>query len=168
MNGLKLFLVRLLQVVWVVSFIVLLINLTNYFDLDVFSDFFIGIALWSGFLVIVQYLLFSSTNPLFPFVINLEEEAKRRRAVVIVSIAVVSTVIAGSIGLFKSNAANQEQPILESLTQLQEDAVELPLSVVSAYNNGDMTNKAEAELEEDVENGLVYAPTNFPLIKKDD
>lgn len=168
MNGLKLFLVRLLQVVWVVSFIALLIDLNRYFDLDVFSEFFIGIALWSGFLVVVQYLLFSSINPLFPFIINLTEEAKRKRTVVIALIAIVSTIIAGSIGFFKANAVNQEQPILESLAQLEKDAVELPISVVSAYNNGDMTDNAEAELEEDVENGLVYAPTNFPLIKKAD
>jgi len=67
---LKSFIVRLLQVIWVLSSVIAVIAvIVNIFDgyLDGITGSIFGFLVWSIFLIIIQYLIFAKLDPRYLF-----------------------------------------------------------------------------------------------------
>ena len=66
----KSFIVRLLQVIWVLSSVIAVIAvIVNIFDgyLDGITGSIFGFLVWSIFLIIIQYLIFAKLDPRYLF-----------------------------------------------------------------------------------------------------
>lgn len=66
----KSFIVRLLQVIWVLSSVIAVIAvIVNIFDgyLDGVTGSIFGFLVWSIFLIIIQYLIFAKLDPRYLF-----------------------------------------------------------------------------------------------------
>uniref|UniRef100_UPI0035616BA6 phage tail tip lysozyme n=1 Tax=Psychrobacter sp. TaxID=56811 RepID=UPI0035616BA6 len=72
-----------------------------------------------------------------------------------------SDVKAGVMQLPKNAKLNTTAPKKSTAPKGEE----LPLGVVMAYNNGEMDNAAQAQLDADIKSGIVRAPKGFKLIK---